>query len=57
MKPHRTIITPGKQKPRPSPVVMFAEQVFSEDDSGDHLTTTFKSDYITIKRGKYTMYF
>jgi hypothetical protein len=55
MKPHR-IIVPGKQKPPPvpTPIVMFAERVF---DTDEQLTTTYKSDYIKIQRGKYIMHF
>ena len=54
MKPNR-IIVPGKQKPRPTPMIMFANHVFKSGDS--QLTTTFRSDHIKIQRGKYIMHF
>ena len=59
MKPHR-IVVPGKQKPRPTPILMFANQVFQVDDTAEpdeQLNTTYKSEHITIKRGKYIMHF
>ena len=59
MKPHR-IVVPGKQKPRPTPILMFANQVFQTDDSAEpdeQLTTTYQSAGFKIQRGKYIMHF